>query len=71
MVTIPIALDSVDALNVKLATLQANLTLITGEGNENFRELSEKLQDSYLYGCAQLVSECLAHIHTAGNGGTA
>ena len=66
MLNIP--LDTVDALNAKLATLHASLTVINGQGFENFHDHSEELQDAYLYGCAQLAGECKALIGTVGGG---
>jgi hypothetical protein len=55
-----VSMDTVDALNTKLATLHASLTIINGEGLENFRDHSTEMQDAYLYGCAQLACECKA-----------
>ena len=57
-----IPLDNFDELSAKLAILHANLQLIHGEGAENFQTFSDKLKDTYLWGCATLAGEALALI---------
>ena len=55
-----IPMDNFDELSAKLAILHANLQLIHGEGAENFQTFSDKLKDTYLWGCATLAGEALA-----------
>ena len=54
-----IPMDNFDKASAKLAILHANLQLIYGEGSENFFTFSDKLKDTYLWGCATLAGEAL------------
>ncbi len=51
-------------LDCRLSQLAAMLTVICGEGGENFRHYSDHIQDAYLYGCSLLAEECKA-LHQA------
>lgn len=66
--TMHIEMNTLDALNEKLAMLHASLTMINGEGLANFRDHSDELQDAYLCGCAQLAAQCKALVATVGGG---
>lgn len=47
-----------DALTGRLAQLQAQITLIAGEGLESFQCMNDELQSEYLWGVRHGLDEC-------------
>jgi hypothetical protein len=58
MASIP--MDAMDKMTMKLAVLHANLMAIQEDGLANFDGMSPELRGNYLYGCAELVRDCIA-----------
>lgn len=50
--------DISDHLNAKLGQLSAMLHLIFGEGLGRFNNMSDTIQDNYLWSCAMIADEC-------------
>lgn len=50
--------DVTDHLNAKLGQLSAMLHLIFGEGLSRFNNMSDTIQDNYLWSCAMIADEC-------------
>lgn len=47
-----------DELSAKLAMLQANLSIISGDGFDAFKLASRDIQQHYIWGCSSLADEC-------------
>lgn len=47
-----------DELSMRLAMLQANLSIISGDGFDAFKLASSDIQQHYLWGCSILAEEC-------------
>jgi hypothetical protein len=53
-------MDLYDSLTAHLQQLHAFLAVIYGEGGPSFRNtFSGNIQDSYLWGCAELAKKCV------------
>lgn len=57
--TVNDTLDRFDSLQQKLAQLDAMLTMSYGCAGEAFRNMSDALQENFLWACSDLASECV------------
>ncbi|MDR6153886.1 hypothetical protein C8C95_0193 [Acidovorax sp. 99] len=53
-------LTNIDDLSKKSAQLDALMYMTYGEGGEVFRRSSDKVQENYLWACAEIASEVRA-----------
>ncbi len=51
-------IDRLDDLDQKLAQLEAILAMTHGDAGESFRNMSDDLQDNFLWTCRTLASDC-------------
>lgn len=56
--TVNDTLDRLDALQQKLAQLDAMLHMAYGNAGETFRGMNDDLQDKYIWTCSTLAGEC-------------
>jgi hypothetical protein len=52
-----------DHLDARLTQLAAMLSLVTGEGHDNFAAHSDEIQHNFLWACSMMVDECIELRH--------